>query len=129
MNKKKNITLGNLKPTREFNYVDDVCESYFKVMKNKKINGEVINIGSNTNISILNLVKKIQTIIGTKNKILQKKEIKRPNLSEVDNLRCNNNKLKNLCKWTPKINLKSGLDKTIKWYASNLKYYANKYRI
>ena len=69
---KKSINLGNLKPTRDFNYVEDVCKAYFEILKNKQLNGEIINVGSNTNISIGNLAKVIMKITGKKIKIIQK---------------------------------------------------------
>jgi len=129
LNKNKTIKLGNLKPTREFNYVEDICEAYFKVLNNSKLIGEIVNVGSNTNISILNLVKKVQKISGTNNIVKQKKEIIRPKQSEVANLMCNNKKLKKFCSWQPKTNLDKGLIKTINWFSANLSEYANKYLV
>ena len=69
--KNKNLILGSLKPTRDFNYVSDVCEAYFYIIKNKKTEGQVINVGSKTNISIKNLAKKIIKMTNSKNKIKQ----------------------------------------------------------
>ena len=130
LNKKNNkIELGNLKPTREFNFVEDVCESYFQIMNNRNCVGEVVNVGSNTNISILNLANKIKKLLNSKKIIRQKKNIMRPTNSEVDNLRSNNNKIKKLSKWKPKKSLAQGLKITIEWYRKNLKNYSNKYTV
>ena len=47
LNKSKNITLGNVKPTRDFNYVLDVVDAFIKIMNSKKATGQVLNVGSN----------------------------------------------------------------------------------
>jgi nucleoside-diphosphate-sugar epimerase len=52
LNKSKNITLGNVKPTRDFNYVLDVVDAFIKIMNSKKAIGQVLNVGSNKKISI-----------------------------------------------------------------------------
>ena len=66
------MILGNLNPTRDFNYVEDTCATYFSVLKNKKLIGKTINIGSNTNISIENLAKKNYENNWKKSKISKK---------------------------------------------------------
>ena len=42
--KNKKIILGNLSPTRDFNYVEDTCEAYFDVLKCNKLVGKTINV-------------------------------------------------------------------------------------
>ena len=118
-NKKEKIILGNLNPTRDFNYVEDICNSYFHILKNKKLVGHTINIGSNTNISIKNLVKKIMKITNVNFKIHKQQDIIRKKLSEVENLKCNNKKVLKFTKWKPKIDLEDGLINTIKWIKKN----------
>ncbi len=127
--KNKNLILGNLKPTRDFNYVTDVCEAYFSIIKNKKVEGQVINVGSKTNISIKNLAKKIIKMTNSKNKIKQNNKIFRPTLSEVQNLKCNNNKLRKYTNWKQSIDLNTGLKKTIKWINENKSKYFIKYKV
>lgn len=129
LSNKKNIVLGNIKPTREFNYVEDICSAYFEVMKTKKFLGETVNIGSNSNISIENLTTKIMRIINTKKRIVIRKEIIRPKKSEVENLQCNNKFIKKYTNWSPKNTFDAGLEKTIDWYKKNYLTYSNKYRV
>ena len=126
---KKSISLGNLKPTRDFNYVEDVCKAYFEILKNNKLNGKIINVGSNSNISIDELAKVIIKITGKKIKIVQKNKIFRPKNSEVENLKCNNKLIKKYTDWTPNYNLKNGLKKTIEWMNKNKTVYKNEYQI
>ena len=127
--KNKDITLGNLKPTRDFNYVEDTCRSYFNILKSKKLIGQVTNVGSNTSISIKKIANKIMHITGKKFIITKDKNIIRPILSEVDNLRCNNKKIKKLTSWNSSTNLDDGLIKTIKWIKENKSDYSKKYQI
>ncbi len=130
LNKKnKKIILGNLSPTRDFNYVEDTCEAYFDVLKCKKLLGKTVNVGSNTNISIENLAKKIMKVTRTNLNFKKNKKIIRPILSEVDNLKCDNHLIQNLTKWRPKTNLDQGLKKTIEWIKDNYEEYSDKYEI
>jgi NAD dependent epimerase/dehydratase len=128
-NKKGKIILGNLKPTRDFNYVEDVCDSYFHVLKNKKLVGHTINIGSNTNISIQNLVKKIMKITNVNYKIHKQQNIIRAKLSEVENLKCNNKKVLKNTKWKPRVKLEDGLIKTINWIKKNESKISKNYQV
>ena len=129
INKNKKITLGNTKPTRDFNYVEDICNAYFFVLKSKKLTGQIVNVGSNTNISIDKIVKKIMNITKEKFKISKNKKIIRPKLSEVDNLKCNNKKITSLTAWKSSTSLNNGLEKTIKWIRDNQSEYSNEYQI
>ena len=94
LNKSKNITLGNVKPTRDFNYVLDVVDAFIKIMNNKKAIGQVLNVGSNKKISISYLCNEILKIANIKKNIKISAERKRPKLSEVDNLQSDNKKIK-----------------------------------
>jgi len=64
INKKNNIIkIGNLKTTRDFLYVEDLCSAYEKILKSKKLFGEVVNVGSNFEVSIDEIIKKISRIL------------------------------------------------------------------
>ena len=86
-------------------------------------------MGSNTNISIENLAKKIMKVTRTNLNFKKNKKIIRPILSEVDNLKCDNHLIQNLTKWRPKTNLDQGLKKTIEWIKDNYEEYSDKYEI
>ena len=119
LNKSKNITLGNVKPTRDFNYVLDVVDAFIKIMNNKKAIGQVLNVGSNKKISISYLCNEILKIANIKKNIKISAERKRPKLSEVENLQSDNKKIKKILSWSPKTNLKQGLKYTINWFKNN----------
>tara|TARA_Y100000590_G_scaffold468304_1_gene650595 strand:+ start:7190 stop:8170 length:981 start_codon:yes stop_codon:yes gene_type:complete len=125
VNGNKKINIGNVKPTRDFTYVTDTCEAILKLSKNKKSLGQVVNIGSNTEISILNIVKKIKKIMYSDAKLVLERERLRPKKSEVNRLICNNKKLKKLINFKPKVNFDDGLKSTINWFkrSNNRKFY------
>ncbi|SHH20429.1 NAD-dependent 4,6-dehydratase LegB [Tepidibacter thalassicus] len=120
---KKEIKLGSLTPTRDFNYVKDTVEAFIKIAESEKTIGQVINVGSNYEISIGDLVKKIIDIIGEDIKIVTDEKRIRPQKSEVNRLWADNTKIKELTDWTPKYTLDEGLSETIKWIRDNMKYF------
>ncbi len=129
LNNQSEIKLGNLTPLRDFNYVEDICKAYFYILKEKKLIGEVVNVGSNTSISIKNIAKKIVKITNSNLKITQVKKIIRPQKSEVNHLKCDNKKIKKITSWYPSTSLDLGLSKTIEWIDENFSSNDNKYQI
>lgn len=117
---KREIKLGSLTPTRDFNFVKDTAEAFVKVAESDKTIGEVINAGSNYEITIGDTVKKIINIIGEDVKILCDEERIRPENSEVNRLWADNTKIKTLTDWSPKYTLDEGLAETIKWIKNNM---------
>ncbi len=126
------INIGNLKPTRDFTFVTDTVDAFSKAIKATKINGEVINIGSNFEVSIKEIIQMVASITNRKVLIKKDRQRVRPKSSEVDRLVCSNKKAKKLLKWSPssggKKGFKKALAKTIKWFSNkeNLKLYKSK---
>lgn len=120
---KKEIKLGSLTPTRDFNYVKDTAEAFIKIAESDKTVGEVINAGSNNEISIGDLVQRIVHLMDSDVKIICDEERIRPKDSEVNRLWADNTKIKQLTDWSPKYSLDEGLKETIEWIKSNMKYF------
>ncbi|MCY6353877.1 NAD-dependent 4,6-dehydratase LegB [Clostridium sp. ZS2-4] len=120
---KTEIKLGSLTPTRDFNYVKDTAEAFIKVAESEKTIGEVINAGSNYEISIGDLVKKIIELTNNEVKIICDDERIRPEKSEVNRLWADNTKIKELTDWTPKYTLDEGLKETIEWIKNNIQHF------
>ncbi|MBU3193965.1 NAD-dependent 4,6-dehydratase LegB [Clostridium algidicarnis] len=120
---KNEIKLGSLTPTRDFNYVKDTAEAFIKIAESDRTIGEVINAGSNYEISIGDTVKKIIEIIGKDVRIICDDERIRPENSEVNRLWADNTKIKDLTKWEPQYSLDDGLKETIEWIKNNMKYF------
>lgn len=120
---KKHLKLGDLRPTRDFNYVEDICNGFIALAKSENIIGEIINLGSNHEISIGDLFSLISGLMKSDVKINQENKRTRPSKSEVFRLCCDNAKAKKLINYQPNHTLEQGLEKTIEWYtdAENLK--------
>jgi NAD dependent epimerase/dehydratase len=123
------IKLGALNPTRDFNYVADTVDGFLAVADSDASVGEVINIGSNYEISIGDTVKTIAKIMNKDVEIIEDTERLRPAKSEVERLWASNEKAKQLTGWQPKFagldGFTSGLSETIEWFLNpeNLKHY------
>jgi NAD dependent epimerase/dehydratase len=133
---KRKIKLGSLHPTRDFNYIKDTVNGFISVMTHDESIGEVINIGSNFEVSIGETAKLIAEIMGVDIEIETDDVRIRPEKSEVERLWADNQKAKRLLGWEPayggKEGFKRGLKETIEWFTDerNLsRYKADVYNI
>lgn len=117
--------LGDVEPTRDFNYVLDTCRGFIEIAKSSRTIGEIINIGSNYEISVGDTLNLIKEIMGSDVQFITDKKRLRPKNSEVQRLWCDNTKIKNLVGFEPHYSIKQGLEETIKWFTNpeNLNYY------
>lgn len=132
----RTIKLGSLHPTRDFNYVADTVAGFISVAEADDAIGEVINIGSNYEISIGETVEMISDIMNAKVDIETDDIRLRPDKSEVERLWADNQKALKLAGWQPKYagreGLRRGLTETIEWLSKpeNLACYkADRYNI
>lgn len=119
-NKESQIKLGALHPTRDFNYIYDTVQGFLAVAQSDNSIGEIINIGSNYEVSIGDLALTIANIMAVDAEVLKDDQRVRPVKSEVERLCADNNKAKELIGWEPvfagKIGLERGLRETIDWF-------------
>lgn len=122
---KKEIKLGDISPTRDFNYVSDTCRGFIELAKCDLAIGETVNIGSNYEISIKNTLELIKKLMNSDIEFISENQRIRPEKSEVQRLWCDNSKIKKLTGFKPIINIEDGLKKTIDWFVNkeNLKKY------
>ena len=128
----KKIKLGDVTPTRDFNYVADTCRGFLELARCDKAVGEIVNIGSNTEISIGDTLGLIRELMKSDVEFLVDEQRMRPGKSEVFRLWCDNTKIKALTGFAPEFSLRAGLSATIDWFTapSNLaKYKADIYNI
>jgi dTDP-glucose 4,6-dehydratase len=123
---KKRIKIGSLFPTRDLTYVLDTSEGLIRAAESPQAVGEVINIGSNFEISMQDLADLIVRLCGVKNKIEIDKRRCRPDKSEVARLWADTSKAKQLLDWSCKYSLESGLRHTIAWFRMNKDKYLAK---
>ncbi|URN96102.1 MAG: NAD-dependent 4,6-dehydratase LegB [Candidatus Pristimantibacillus lignocellulolyticus] len=133
---KSNIHLGAVSPTRDFNYVKDTVKGFITMMNTEKALGEVVNIGSNYEVSIGETAQMIAELMGVTLTIETEEQRLRPEKSEVNRLWADNKKAQELIGWTPEYagidGLKRGLEETIEWFTNptNLaQYKADVYNI
>ena len=128
-NGERQLKLGSLHPTRDFNYVADTARGFIAALNSDKAVGEVINLGSNYEISIGDTVKLIAERMGVDVEIISDEQRTRPKDSEVERLWAANAKADELLDWRPEYGgldgFARGLDKTIEWFSqpANLAQY------
>lgn len=115
LNNKKEIHLGALHPTRDLNYVSDICRGFISLAGCNEAVGKEINIGSGTEISVGNLAEQLIKLTGSDARIVSEEQRKRPEKSEVERLVCDNGLIRKLTGWKPEVSLKDGLERTIAW--------------
>lgn len=116
---KKQIQLGDVSPTRDFNYVLDTCQGFIALAQSNKTIGEVINIGSGTEISIRDTLDLIKQLMNSDVEFIIDENRIRPGNSEVFRLCCDNTKIKELTDFEPEYSLEKGLKETIDWFTSS----------
>ncbi len=123
------LKLGALHPTRDFNFVLDTVQGFIRIMESDATVGEVVNVGSNYEVSMGETVEMIAEIMGRDIPITTDSQRLRPKKSEVERLWADNSKMKKLTGWEPayggKDGLRRGLAETIEWFSDpeNLKGY------
>jgi len=113
---KEKISLGSLLPTRDLNFVKDTALGFVKAAESENAFGEIINLGTNHEISIGDLAQKIANLLGKSIHIESADNRIRPDKSEVERLLASNEKAKNLLDWMPLYTIDKGLEETITWF-------------
>ncbi|HCL4141824.1 TPA: GDP-mannose 4,6-dehydratase, partial [Pseudomonas aeruginosa] len=128
----KQIKLGDVFPTRDFNYVIDTCRGFLELARCEKAIGETVNIGSNYEISVGDTLKLIRELMGSDVEFVTDDQRLRPEKSEVFRLWCDNSKIHELTGFEPTYSIREGLQETINWFVrpENLaKYKADLYNV
>lgn len=129
---KKQIKLGDVSPTRDFNYVADTCHGFLALAKSDKSIGQTVNIGSNYEITVGDTLNLIKELMNSDVEFITEEQRIRPGKSEVHRLWCDNTKIRELTGFEPKYSIRKGLEATIEWFTKpdNLaKYKADIYNV
>lgn len=121
----KKIKIGDLRPTRDFNYVKDTCKGFLAISECDATIGKEINIASNSEISMADILNIIRKIMNCDTEIITDDERIRPNNSEVFRLWGDNSLLTELTGFSAQTDIRTGLGYTCKWFSDpiNLKKY------
>lgn len=113
---KKEIKLGDLSPTRDFNYVKDTCRGFLQISRSEKTIGKEINIASNSEISMKNTMQLIAKLMNADVTFIEDNQRIRPKNSEVYRLFGDNTLIKELTGYKPSYSITEGLQETIDWF-------------
>jgi NAD dependent epimerase/dehydratase len=131
-NGKKQIKLGDVSPTRDFNYVADTCRGFLALARCDKAIGETVNIGSNFEISVGETLNLIRELMNSDVEFITDEQRIRPEKSEVFRLWCDNSKIRALTGFEPQYTIREGLKATIAWFTrpeNLIKYKADIYNV
>lgn len=112
----KQIKLGDVTPTRDFNYVADTCRGFLELARCEKAVGETVNIGSNFEISVGDTLSLIRELMNSDVEFVTDDQRLRPGKSEVFRLWCDNSKIRSLTGFQPEFGIREGLQATIDWF-------------
>lgn len=131
-NGKREIKLGDLTPTRDFNFVKDTCRGFIQLANCLESIGQEVNIASNFEISMRDTLELIAKLMNADVKFVEDEQRLRPKDSEVFRLWGDNSKIKSLTGFEPVYDIEKGLKETIEWFLNpeNLsKYKADIYNV
>tara|TARA_X000000368_G_C23050740_1_gene721293 strand:- start:1713 stop:2636 length:924 start_codon:yes stop_codon:yes gene_type:complete len=105
---------GTGKPLREFMHVDDLTSAVGYILNNNLFSEQVLNVGSNDEISISDLVLKIKNVVNYKGKIIFNSDMPDGNPRKL----LDSTKLTSKG-WKPSVELSEGLKSVYEWYLQN----------
>jgi len=115
----RQIKVGDLRPTRDFNFVADTCRGFLALAKTPGIEGRDINIASGTEVSMAETLRLIAELMDADVDYMTDSQRIRPGKSEVMRLCGDNTLIKSLTDWRPQVNLREGLKRTIDWFTKS----------
>ncbi len=113
---REKIRLGDLTPTRDFNYVADTAAGFIALGETEGIEGRDINIATGREVSMAETLATIARLMGREVEEVVDQERLRPAKSEVNRLLGDNSLITSLTSWRPSHSLEEGLQKTIDWF-------------
>ena len=119
------IKVGDLTPTRDFTHVKDTCRGFLSIAESDNTIGKEINIASNFEISMKDVLNMIKEILNSNVEFIQDEQRIRPDKSEVFRLWGDNSLIRQLTGFKPEFTIREGLEQTCKWFTTpeNLQKY------
>lgn len=126
LNERGGIKLGNLNPIRDFTYVTDTVKGFINIHESDDLFGQVTNIGTGSGMNIKSLYDLICDLMSVQSNVVLNEERLRPEKSEVENLVCDNSKLKRYTNWENEYSIETGLKNTIDWIKDNRTFFKDR---
>lgn len=118
------LELGNLRPTRDFNYVSNTVDGFLAAASaSEDALGEVFNLGSGEEVSIRELAEIVMDAVERPVKLVQTEDRRRPDESEVDRLLADASRARKVLGWEPQVGFEEGIAKTVEWFLDNKERY------
>jgi len=114
---KRTLSLGAIRPTRDFTYVGDTVEGFLACLHGTGVEGATLNLGTGREISVGDLVGLIASRMGAEVRVELDRDRLRPDASEVERLLADNSRMRALTGWAPRVSLEEGIDRTIRWFS------------
>ncbi|MDE6329888.1 MAG: NAD-dependent 4,6-dehydratase LegB [Muribaculaceae bacterium] len=111
----RRIKVGDLTPTRDFNYVADTCRGFIALAKSDATVGLEVNIATGTEITMADTLATIARLMGADVEWVRDPQRIRPSGSEVFRLCGDNTRIRELTGWHPEVDIEEGLRRTIEW--------------
>ena len=118
-NGERRIKVGDLSPTRDFNFVEDTCRGFLALAQADGIEGEEINIATGTEVTMAETLRLIAEFMDADVEYVVDPQRLRPSKSEVFRLGGDNTKITGLTQWRPQVTLREGLARTIEWFTDS----------
>jgi len=109
------VRLGNLTPTRDFTFVDDLVRGFVAIAGADALVGEAVHVGSGREHAVGDVVQTIARLMGREVVVETQPERERPAASEVDRLVSDSSRLRGATGWQPEVDFEEGLRRTIAW--------------
>ncbi len=119
----RKIKLGSLTPRRDLTFVVDTARGFIAAAAAPGARGATVQLGSNHETSVKELVELIGKILGKKLQPEVERGRRRPKASEVERLFASNQRAKEILEWRPRVSLAKGLEKTIAWFSARNDYH------
>jgi len=117
------VRLGTLETRRDFTFVEDTARGFLAIGSSEATVGEVVNVGTGADVSIGEIVEKVEAIVGHPLDVTEESRRLRPEKSEVTRLHADATLAREKAGWTPEISLDEGLRRTTEWIAEHLSEY------
>lgn len=116
---KREIMVGDLTPTRDFNFVEDTCRGFIELAKAEGIEGQDFNIATGTEISMGDTLNLIARLMNADVTFKVDEARLRPSNSEVFRLCGDNSKITAATSWRSQVSIEEGLRRTIEWFTDS----------
>ncbi|HZP57955.1 MAG TPA: SDR family NAD(P)-dependent oxidoreductase [Dehalococcoidia bacterium] len=117
------LRLGRLDTTRDFTFVEDTARGFVMAAASDEALGEVLNLGSGSEVSIREIVARVGRIVGRELAVEGDEQRMRPAASEVSRLHSDSSKAARIAGWRPEVSLDQGLARTVEWARAHLDEY------